>query len=240
MTPIYDLTEWAPAQTAPWIPFNVALRALEAATRASVLDRDLADAPAMCDDGACYLVDAGSTPGDPWEGHEGAMAVAVGEDAANGWIFVGIATEGKILWVEDEATRLQFIGAAWSTFPDAGSLFQTTIDADEAIAAGELLNVFDDAGTPKVRLADASDPARPCNAFAVTAAAAPGDPCTIMASGINKQVAPAQSGAVWLSETTPGGYEFAVPAGAGEIVQSIGTAIEAVGIVFNPGPAIEL
>lgn len=239
MTPIYNLTEWAAAQSAPWIPHNVALRALEAASRGSVLDRDLADAPAVCDDGSCYLVDAGSTPDDPWEGHTGAMAVAMGEDAANGWIFVAIATEGQILWVEDEVTRLQFIGAAWSTFPDVGSLFQSAIVAAEAIDAGELLNLYESAGNPRVRLADGGDPAKFCNAYAL-AAAGLGDPCTIMSTGMNKQVAPAQTGEVWLSEDTPGGYEFAPPAVAGEIVQSIGTAIEGVGIIFNPGPRIEL
>lgn len=239
MTPIYDLTEWGAAQTAPWVPHNIALRALEAANRGSVLDRDLADAPGACDDGACYLVAFGSTPDDPWEGHQGEMAVAVGEDAANGWIFVAIGTEGQILWVEDEATRLQFIGAAWSTFPDAGSLLQTTITAAEDIVDSQLLNIYDDAGTPKVRLADATDPAKFCNAFALSIADA-GDPCTVQSTGINKQAAPGQTCEVWLSAAVPGDYEYAPPTGDGEIVQSIGTAIEGVGIVFNPGPRIQL
>lgn len=238
MTPIYDLTEWAAAQASPWVPHNAALRAIEAADRGSVLDRDLAAPPGACDDGAAYLIAA--APTGAWAGKAGLLAVAVGVNAANGWIFVRVATEGKILWVEDEATRIQFTGGAWGTFPDVGSLFQTVVTASEAIAPGELLNVFDSAGDPRVRLADATDPAKFCNAFALSAAAAPGDPCTVMSTGINKEVSPAQSGEVWLSETTPGGFEFAAPAGAGEIVQPVGTAIEGVGVLFVPGPRIEL
>jgi hypothetical protein len=238
-SPIYELLLWAGPAATPWVIENAIARAFEAAIRGSVLDRDLNDpADAVpCDDGACFLIDAGGV--DAWAGHDGEMAIAVGEDAGNGWAFVRIATEGQILWVEDEATRIQFIAAAWSTFPDVGSLFQTTVEADGPIDAGELLNIYDDAGDAKVRLADAGDPAKFCNGFAM-AAAADGAPCTIMSTGINKQVSPAATGPVWLSEATPGGYTFTAPSATGEIVQPVGTAIEGVGILFNPGVAIEL
>jgi hypothetical protein len=238
-SPIYGLTLWALAQDDPHIPHNEALLVLEALERGSVSDRDLVDAPATSADGEAFLIDSGTTPGDDWEGHEGEMAISVGVNASNGWLFATVAKEGTVLWVEDEATRIQCIGAGWSTFPDVTSLFQTAVTASEAIDAGDLVCVFDSAGNARVQLADGGDPAKPCHAFAL-AAAAMDDPCTIMSTGINKQVSPAATGPVWLSEATPGGYTFTAPSATGEIVQPVGTAIEGVGILFNPGAAIEL
>lgn len=113
-TPTYGLTEWSAAQASPWVPENAAKRVLEAVGRGSVLDRDLDAAPGTCDDGACYLVAATPTGGDPWEGQTGKMAIAVGTDAVNGWLFATIATEGQFLWIEDEAIRIQYASAAWA------------------------------------------------------------------------------------------------------------------------------
>ena len=138
-TPIYALTEWAAAQELPWVPHNAALRAIEAVGRGSVLDRDLTVPPGTCDDGACYLIAATATGA--WAGHDGKMAVAVGEDAANGWIIVSVATEGQFLYVEDEAVRIQYIGAAWvaanlsPVWGDIGGSIADQTDLTAAIAA---------------------------------------------------------------------------------------------------------
>ncbi|MBS7669324.1 DUF2793 domain-containing protein [Croceicoccus gelatinilyticus] len=112
-TPIYGAVEWSAAQASPWVPHNAALRLYEAAIRGSVLDRDLTAPPGSCDDGASYLVAASATG--LWAGHDGKLAVAVGADAASGWLFATIATEGQILWVEDEGVRIQYVSAAWAT-----------------------------------------------------------------------------------------------------------------------------
>lgn len=112
-TPIYGAVEWSAAQASPWVPHNAALRLYEAAIRGSVLDRDLTAPPGSCDDGASYLVAATATG--LWAGHDGKLAVAVGTDAASGWLFATIATEGQFLYVEDEAVRIQYVGAAWVT-----------------------------------------------------------------------------------------------------------------------------
>lgn len=118
-TPIYELGEWAASQASPWVAHNAALRLIEAMDRGSVADRDLTAPPGTCTDGAAYLVAASATGA--WAGKDGKLAVAVGTNAASGWLFGTVATEGKILWVEDEATRIQYTSSAWGTFTGGGT-----------------------------------------------------------------------------------------------------------------------
>ena len=117
-TPIFGVTDWAAAQSAPWLVHNAAMRVHEAVMRASVLDRDLTAPPGTCDDGAAYLVDATATGA--WAGKDGLMAIANGTNAASGWLYADIATEGFLLYVEDEATLLQYVSAAWAAFAGGG------------------------------------------------------------------------------------------------------------------------
>lgn len=238
-TPIYALTEWGAAQATPWVPHNIALRALEAAARGMVADRDLFDAPGACVDGACYLIDAGTTGGDPWDGHTGKMAVAVGANAVNGWILLTIATEGQILWVDDENLRIQYTSGAWSAFPDVTSLLAVTLTASEAIAAGDFVHIWDDAGTPKVQLADGTNPLKFANGYAPAAAAAAAPCQALPLAGLNSAVSPAATGEVWLSVTVPGGYQTAAPATTGQLIQSLGSGVQGVGIYLQPGTRFE-
>jgi hypothetical protein len=110
-TPIYGTTEWAAAQSAPWNAHNTALRLHEAVIRGSVVDRDLTAPPGTCADGDCYLVDATATGA--WAGHDGELAVAVGTNAANGWLFATVETEGQELWVEDETIKIRYVSSSW-------------------------------------------------------------------------------------------------------------------------------
>ena len=111
-TPIIAATEWGAAQASPWTAHNEALRRLEAAGRdAIIVDRDLTAPPGTCADGACYLV-GGSATG-LWSGQDGKMAIAVGTNAANGWLFVTVAVEGFEIYVQDEGLFLHYSGAAW-------------------------------------------------------------------------------------------------------------------------------
>ena len=133
-SPIYGLDIWAGPQAAPWIVENTVQRAFEALLRGSVADRDIADAPANCDDGAAFLVAADSTGGDPWDGHAGEMAVAVGVDAVNGWLFLPVATDGSLLWVEDEQALIQRKGGAWEAFVSGGGSSGTPVSIQTGTA----------------------------------------------------------------------------------------------------------
>lgn len=128
-TPFLGATDWAAAQASPWLPHNAAIRLAEALARAGAIeDRDLAAPPGSCADGACYLIAAGPTGA--WVGKAGQLAVAVGINAASGWLFIVAAIEGTVLWVKDEDLELRYNGAAWVTA--AGG---ATLDTDGTLAA---------------------------------------------------------------------------------------------------------
>lgn len=118
-TPIYSLADWAAAQASPWNGQNSNARIVEALIRGSISDRDLAAPPGSCADGAAYLV-AGSATG-AWVGKSGQLAIAVGANAASGWLFAAVAKEGFQLWVDDENLRIMYDGAAWVEVAGSGA-----------------------------------------------------------------------------------------------------------------------
>lgn len=108
--------EWAGPQASPWDVVNAALRALDAGTcRFLVEDRDLTAPPGSCSDGACYLVSATATGA--WDDEDGKLAVAIGANASNGWMFITVAVEGVDLYIRDENITIQYNGSGWVTLP---------------------------------------------------------------------------------------------------------------------------
>lgn len=110
-TPTFGLPDWAASQATPWLTENQVKRTIEAAARGIIEDRDLSTPPGSCSDGACYLV--AGTGLLAWATHDGQMAIAVGANAASGWYFVTVATEGVELKVKDENLRIFHNGSAW-------------------------------------------------------------------------------------------------------------------------------
>jgi len=137
-----------------------------------------------------------------------------------------------------DTIRVSF-GKTNDNFSELYGLLEATVTASESIAAGDYVNVYDNAGSPGVRLAVATDPAKFATGYAPDAIDN-GDPGLVrsLAAG-NAAVAPAQSGEAWLSVTVPGGFQFTRPVNSGEIVQSLGVAVEAIGIFAVP-PYLEL
>lgn len=121
------------------------------------------------------------------------------------------------------------IAAGGGTGGGAGA----TVTASAAIATGKLVNIYDNAGVLSVRLADATDPAKFANAYAL-APIANGDLGVVNFTGMNTSLAPAFKGEAWLSETSPGDIQSTAPASAGSIVQIVGTATP-LGLAFAPG-----
>lgn len=110
----------------------------------------------------------------------------------------------------------------------------------EALAAKAFVNIFDNAGVPSVRNASAADPSRFANGF-VNVSAVSGALATISVMGINRVATTGfNSGEVWLSNTTPGGFSASAPTSAGSILQPLGTLVQGVGIIFVPQPRILL
>jgi hypothetical protein len=109
--------------------------------------------------------------------------------------------------------------------------------ASEALAAGDLVNVWNDAGTAKVRKADAATN-KPAHGF-VLAAFATAANATVYFEGQNAQQTGMTAGVVFLSATA-GRATSTVPTTAGHIVQSVGFALSATSMNFEPGAPITL
>lgn len=113
------------------------------------------------------------------------------------------------------------------------------IMASEALSAGDLVNVWDDAGATKVRKADASDPAKAADGF-VLSAAAQSENATVYFEGTNNQLSGLTGGTKYfLSASTPGDITDAAPTTSGHIVQFVGKAISATEVSFEPGTPIK-
>lgn len=109
-----------------------------------------------------------------------------------------------------------------------------TVLASEALSAGDLVNVWNNAGTANVRKADASTTGKQADGF-VLAAVLNGASATVFFPGDeNTAVTGLTPGRQFLSDTTPGASTTTVPTTAGHLVQPIGTATSATVLIFEP------
>jgi hypothetical protein len=111
------------------------------------------------------------------------------------------------------------------------------LPASEALAAGDLVNIWDDSGTIKVRLADASL-SRSAVGY-VSAGATTGADATVYVEGINTQVSGLTPGLVWLGDA--GAVTQTPPAsGSGGISQIVGSFLAATELEFEANDPITL
>jgi hypothetical protein len=108
--------------------------------------------------------------------------------------------------------------------------------ASEAISAGAIVNVYNNAGTVSVRNADNTAAGKEATGFAL-AAIANGATGTVTLQGV----------VTGLSGLTPGAYQFlgtvgglvsAAPTASGSITQIVGTALSATSVMFRPSDPI--
>lgn len=114
----------------------------------------------------------------------------------------------------------------------------STLTAFGTLAAGDLVNVFNDAGTMKVRKADGSSGVAPANAFVLDAYVAL-DSAVVYWFGLNNQVTGLTPGLHYLS-TTPGASNHVAPSASTNIVQRIGWAVNSTTLLFFPQDPILL
>ncbi|MFN3523945.1 MAG: hypothetical protein ACK4YQ_16995 [Phenylobacterium sp.] len=111
------------------------------------------------------------------------------------------------------------------------------IEASEALAAGDFINIHNATGA-KVRKADATTAGKEAHGF-VLAAVTSGANATVYFEGTNDQVTGQTPGPVFLA-TTAGLAAAAAPTGAGNVVQAVGVAVSATAINFERGTPITL
>lgn len=109
----------------------------------------------------------------------------------------------------------------------------TSMEASEALSAGDYVNVWLDGATVKVRKADASDATKPAHGFTLTAISSAASDL-IYWSGINNQVSGMTVGAQQYLSLTAGGITETAPTANGEIAQHLGWAISATEMTFDP------
>lgn len=113
-----------------------------------------------------------------------------------------------------------------------------SIVASEALAAGNMCNVWNDAGTPKLRKADASSPGKRCNTF-VQAGFSAGQQALAFTESIVTGLSGLTAGArYFLSNTVPGGITTDPITQSGHILQYVGTALSDTELAFEPADPI--
>jgi hypothetical protein len=112
------------------------------------------------------------------------------------------------------------------------------ITASEALAAGDLVNIWNSTGA-KARKADGSVAGKEAHGF-VLAAVASAATATVYFTGTDTQVTGATPGVVFLSAATPGGFTSTAPSGTGQTIQRVGVATGTTTLNFKPGTPIVL
>jgi hypothetical protein len=107
-----------------------------------------------------------------------------------------------------------------------------SITASEALAAGDLVNVWNNAGTANVRKADGSVSGKEAHGF-VLAAFASAASATVYFESTNTQCTGLTPGVQFLSAATAGKPTSTAPTGTGKVNQVVGFAISATAMNFN-------
>lgn len=108
------------------------------------------------------------------------------------------------------------------------------IEASEGLAAGDFVNIWNDAGSARCRKADAATAGKEAHGF-VLASVTSGTPATVYFEGTNDQVSGQTPGPVYLSAATPGAATATPPGTAGQVVQRVGVAVGATAINVECG-----
>ncbi len=137
----------------------------------------------------------------------------------------GVADANKIICTDSTgliSSTLLPVGVGADTF---------SAPTTETLSAGDFVNVYDDAGTAKVRKADAAN-GRDANGFVLTAANI-GTNATVYRMGTNTQLTGLAAGTTYyLSATTAGTATTTAPSASGQIIQELGTASSSSALPF--------
>lgn len=152
------------------------------------------------------------------------LGIQVSAGVANAGDIVALNDQGKI----DETMMPPGIGAEVKI-----------LTASEALAAGDFINIWSDAGTAKMRKADATVAGKQADGY-VLAAVTSGATGTAYTDGINNQCTGLTPGADVYLQTTAGKVGGTIPAAAGNVVQRVGKALSATEVQFSPSEPVTL
>lgn len=107
-----------------------------------------------------------------------------------------------------------------------------SIVSSENLAAGDVVNVWNDGGTPKVRKADATSEGKEVVGFVLAGVTAPAA-ATVYFEGTITGLAGLTAGTRYYMSTTPGATTATAPSGSGNVVQYVGTALSTTELTFE-------
>lgn len=114
--------------------------------------------------------------------------------------------------------------------------------ASETLAAGDYVNMWNDAGTPKVRKASSVDDTKPAHGFVKDGFASAAN-ATVYFEGQNTSLTGLTPGATYvLSKTVPGGVtvQSSFSQASGNIVQVVGVAVSATAMSTELGDLVKI
>lgn len=106
----------------------------------------------------------------------------------------------------------------------------------ENLAAGDIVNVWNDTGTAKARKADATAVGKKGVGFVLAAVTSPAA-ATVYFEGTITGLSGLTIGTEYFLDTTAGLITATPPAATGNVLQSVGIAISATELSFEPGDA---
>ena len=145
-------------------------------------------------------------------------AIVVGGSAENAGSIVALDENGKL----DDTVMPVGIGAETKV-----------ITASENLSANDVVNIYDDAGTVKVRKANATDDTKPAHGY-VKDAVTSGSQAVVYTDGYLPGTGLTIGSKYFLSAETPGGVTTTPPSATGNIAQVIGVAVSTTDIKFEP------
>jgi len=114
-----------------------------------------------------------------------------------------------------------------------------TLEATEDLTAGDMVNIWNDAGTAKVRKANSTTNGVEANGFTLVSAAA-GVSVEVYFGGTNNQLVGMTPGTRQYLDVTSGLITETSPAASGNIVQVVGKSFSATEMTFEAMMPIEL
>lgn len=143
----------------------------------------------------------------------------------------GAGDEGKL-------PALDASGKLDTSFMPTGLGADTQVlTASEALSAGDLVNVWSNAGVFAVRKADATSVGKPADGYVLSSVSS-GAPATVYGTGTNTGVSGLSPGRVYLSSTAGGITQDVSTYTGGKVIQDVGFASASGELWFQRGTPI--
>lgn len=138
--------------------------------------------------------------------------------------------------------KLDSSGRFDASFMPAGVAAEVvTATASEALSAGDLVNLYSNAGTLNARKADGSAAGKPADGFVIAAVSNAATATVYLDDAIMTGLSGLTVGSdVFLSTTAAGQTTSTVPSGAGKVAQLVGKALTATTAIFRRSAPVTL